>query len=177
MRGSPPKFAAVVSFFLLVGVIGLWRHSYHSCDLLVRQSKPDDRVTICSEFGLLVFEYEPPQRGVILAGWCYFDSPLPRRFRAREGILGFSVYQSPNRHFLLLPPTQLSGLTVPYWFVALAAIILPARWVAHRQRGLRYWREGRCRNCGYDMRFTPKRCPECGTDASFVVPLARRQPA
>ena len=44
--------------------------------------------------------------------------------------------------------------------------ILPGLWVilAVRRRNLRKRRakEGRCPDCGYDLRETPEQCPECG---------------
>src|SRR5207248_886797 len=53
-------------------------------------------------------------------------------------------------------------------------LILPAAWVAsgmvsraitkyQRLCWDRADRLGRCRGCGYDLRATPERCPECGT--------------
>jgi hypothetical protein len=58
----------------------------------------------------------------------------------------------------------------PYWKLALIAIALPVgrlgRWRrAATQRRLAA-RRGLCRTCGYDLRATPDRCPECGTAAT-----------
>ena len=68
-------------------------------------------------------------------------------------------------------------VSVPYWFVIGLFAILPAIWF-YRSRppridldGLRRRQLGRplCRVCGYDLRATPERCPECGTIGNVKV--------
>jgi hypothetical protein len=59
-------------------------------------------------------------------------------------------------------------LLVPFWFLALLMLILPSVSAVRFARRRRAHPPGVCQNCGYDLRMTPDRCPECG-----VVPISR----
>jgi hypothetical protein len=56
----------------------------------------------------------------------------------------------------------------PAWLPATTAAPLPAAWVA--VRGAKRWRRRRrtrlnlCPSCGFDLRASPGRCPECGAE-------------
>ena len=55
-------------------------------------------------------------------------------------------------------------VTVPYWILLLPGLAGPY-WVGRmlRWRRQQRWRvSGRCTGCGYDLRATLDRCPECG---------------
>jgi hypothetical protein len=67
-----------------------------------------------------------------------------------------------------------SDLNLPYWVPAVLAGVLPLLWTIDALRRLHARRRmlvGHCGKCGYDLRATPERCPECGT---VPVPRARR---
>lgn len=51
----------------------------------------------------------------------------------------------------------------PCWLVIIMAGILPVMWMRGLVRRRRFVPPGMCRVCGYDLRATPDRCPECGT--------------
>jgi hypothetical protein len=54
-------------------------------------------------------------------------------------------------------------ITAPHWIFALLFGCAPVLWLVQRRRRKFRRSHGLCAKCGYDMRATPNRCPECGT--------------
>ncbi len=62
-------------------------------------------------------------------------------------------------------------LSLPYWFIAILSLPLPILEIRHWRNVRRVEREGLCRVCGYDLRASVDRCPECGT--GFAVSIEK----
>jgi hypothetical protein len=58
---------------------------------------------------------------------------------------------------------------IPDWVLIAITLLLPCGWVASAIKRKRTKTAGLCPACGYDLRATPDRCPECGTAAGGVV--------
>jgi len=57
-------------------------------------------------------------------------------------------------------------LLVPFWLPAITSSMMPAMWlrVVRRRRRQKQWQAAnRCQQCGYDLRASKGRCPECGS--------------
>ncbi len=86
--------------------------------------------------------YIPPPKGSIAGVAISFTLPVPARGQVAQ-----------------------VDARLPYWVLVIAFAFLPFVWIARfaRQRGRdRLKAGGCCVRCGYDLRATADRCPECG---------------
>jgi hypothetical protein len=62
--------------------------------------------------------------------------------------------------------TQSASLFIRHWLLLIVTTLLPTLWLVRRRHRLIRERRaaGRCMHCGYDLRSSPDRCPECGTE-------------
>ena len=75
---------------------------------------------------------------------------------ASYACLGFvhMAYDQPPPH-----ACRFTYVAVPLWLPLLLSAALPALWL---RRHVRRHGPGLCAACGYDLRATPDKCPECG---------------
>jgi hypothetical protein len=66
-------------------------------------------------------------------------------------------------------PPQRNDADFLYAPFVLILLTLPAMCAVRTWRRFQRERQGHCRQCGYDLRATPERCPECGTEAEKLI--------
>jgi hypothetical protein len=167
----------VISLLLCLTTVVLWMRSHRVADSLTHGRNAS------TEDGSLIRRYASVKssRGKLVVGRGYFSSALFRSVTIKEGF-GFSQDSSPpagpqartvvwSRLGFVFTRVDSPGMLVshalwiPHWCAALAFGIAPAAWLWKRQRQAARSSRNLCPNCGYDLRATPDRCPECGTIA------------
>jgi hypothetical protein len=172
------KAAAALSVFLSVFLFGasliLWVRSYFVGDLIRHIGQdviPNTSYFISSRTGSLsLSRYEQTSKDPAIGGGRYppgfsserWDSradPLRWPSGAIANTLGFAA-----EHHRLGEGDDYT-LVVPYYALAAALLAPPLVWWVRFRRRPRAAAGPRCAKCGYDLRATPDRCPECGRAA------------
>ena len=160
----------VVSLLLLLAVCALWVRSYWQADCLSRFDggvqrgimSTRGRVSLWRAENTTVREHPDQVWGM----WSGAASDLeefrilPSSYRQFVGF-GYAEWSSQSVSGLHQSEHE---LVVPLWAVAVASALLPSLSLFGFWRR-RADRPGLCPSCGYDLRATPERCPECGRES------------
>jgi hypothetical protein len=155
-RVSAPRTAAVTvvvcSALFGLAILILWGRSYRAADTLTLNGPGGNSIQLLSQDGRLMFGvFSDDQNGRTIWGW-------RGRFRSRIADLQLDKTSFVSDIFGW-------GVGVPH-LLLLAVSVLPALWwtLVFRNRTEQTQRRerGLCWVCGYDLRATRDRCPECG---------------
>ena len=167
---------AMCSLLLFAATLAVWVHRNRGYTLVLMHNGSRSFYTVCSWTDGFICTREKALRRPIPAPGPS-DEAAQAQFRqlafgrsTRTDFLGFRfeggkpwIVQTVDGHAL---KGYISDLHVPIWFPLTITGIAPLVWAAGapgRRRQLRRRKLGLCPACGYDMRATPDRCPECGT--------------
>jgi hypothetical protein len=169
-RGAVGGVLVVLATVACAALLVLWYRSYVAYDELIIPGTSGE-LRLASNDGAIivgVFDAERPRgrlwsRGrVRFGGQTEFgrligagtDNPIPF-----DAAAGFSAV----------------GVAVPHWVVAIPLGLGAAWWlIVQRRRDVLRHRAGHglCLACGYDLRQSPERCPECGATPAAAAARA-----
>jgi hypothetical protein len=187
---SRKAFQAAVIVSILIGTAAavLWIRSYGGSDYVERMTPTGQSPGVISHelFGVQItrgemllivgrHSYYPPfQRqpasgerassswswGRLGAGHLGWDGPPPPRSWWNR--LGFAIYEDGTSASFYDESRHI--VATPMWVVMVSSLVLPTAWLRGWTRRRRRAAAGLCVRCGYDLRATPQRCPECGAE-------------
>jgi hypothetical protein len=180
---------SAIALVLCVAVCVLWVRSYHYMDAFGGSWLDDDRRTqvkqaVVSSTGSIALrrldttfvaaarrwtDEESPPQPLEFNSVAHNPGPNSRWNFGSTGTLlnriGFGRYEGRTGFDDIVIVTRVTR--VPHWALAALFAVPPAAWSRSVARLLRARRRtrGHCPTCGYDLRASPERCPECGTMA------------
>ena len=163
---------ALAGWTLLLAMPALWGLSYLRGHSILWLSGGQRSLMLCSHQGRL---------GATLVGSAGPSTQPPQFVHVNDSVFaeltlrwdldnGYVVHGWENLHWSSCPPNTagpyIAGATIvvlPHWLLSMPALLLFALAARHGVRRRRRRKRGLCLACGYDLRHSPNRCPECGT--------------
>jgi hypothetical protein len=181
MRRKLFTFAAAISLALCLAVAWRWRYSgsLTGAPRVIMEIPLGGHIVQLSE----VSDSQLGNQMVI--GWLPGDYHqfLEAQLEAQTPAAGAGFKRSlwgvpPVTTFVSAPiwkGERAAGVMAKHWFLFLVTAALPLVWawrwmpsVVRKRVRARRMKLGLCPGCGYDLRGTPQRCPECGAVAEFA---------
>ncbi len=171
-------YLAVLSTIVFTGIVLLWIHGYRHTEAFqfvhATAEFCHEDWSLRSGYGGLQFSYEKMEGDRSGATSVRYFQPLRLEYPTAADLWPFYLDQSDGdriwtragfefaaaHEMVSWLTATLRSVTLPNWFLAALFAIWPIRWIVTRRR--RRILPGHCRRCGYDLRATPTRCPECG---------------
>ena len=146
--------AAAASLLLCVAMVALWVRSYKTQDSLRTLAQPGESSLFAGSL-----------RGVVAIGYVRASARILRRWSSEPVITGSTFATEQLWGFGYERASWGWAVTTPIAAILIMQLLLFAALLAPllRPRGTPLHT---CPTCGYDLRATPERCPECGTSVS-----------
>jgi hypothetical protein len=180
MRRRSENIIAGISAALFVAMILLWVRSWWIADEVAILGRYRE-ISIVSVRGVCLFRGSNTGHAARHLRWLH-DS-VQNGGWTLNGVRAFPGFTHWNETWIsgqvhamrwmpdVQPPqkTEAYNFVFPQWLPAILFLVLPIFAIKRERQRRARMMQGHCRVCGYDLRATPERCPECGTEAKSEV--------
>ena len=150
-----------LSLILLAAILVLWVRGYFTYEVIGFRGHGKQAWIESSSGSLATFAISSSEPLHENLSWYWHiagvPEPIPEPIQLSWGRFGFGVVSK------RLGTRHVRATFAPAWSVAVVTAVLPVVRIICRWDRKRRLKPGHCRHCGYDLRATPDRCPECGT--------------